>query len=401
MVLFSVLAIPVLAESQTDGTRAKFAGDIWGARSGLAQRGILYDAQLTQFHQGVASGGQEQTFEYCGKFDQFVFFDFETLGLCERLKATMHAETKFGKSVIGDATPLAEVNVNMLYPQFGTDDTAITGLLFEYALENEWCLLLGKVNALDFFYALYPETGRGVDGFMNASVILPLTLGRTIPLAFLGTAVLKRRGSRIEGGLLVYDSHNCAMTSGFDRLFENGVNMAGLWRFFTELNGLEGSHLFLVTGATGKFPTPNPLGWQIATTPKTGAWTLTYILEQKLWVDPGNKNRNFGVLSEWGLADPRTHHLRWVANLQLQGQGLLGNREHDTMGVGYFYSGLSGEFKRLNPAVPVHDLQGVELYYNAAIKPWFHFTADLQVIEPAVVARDTAIVFGIRAKIDI
>ena len=55
----------------------------------------------------------------------------------------------------------------------------------------------------------------------------------------------------------------------------------------------------------------------------------------------------------------------------------------------------NGRLLRLN------DLQGVELYYNAAITPWFHLTADLQFVEPSLVTRDTAVVLGLRAKIDI
>ena len=57
------------------------------------------------------------------------------------------------------------------------------------------------------------------------------------------------------------------------------------------------------------------------------------------------------------------------------------------MGVGYFYSGLSGDLKDFFASVPpilsapdLRDLLGVELYYNAAITPWFHLTADLQFV---------------------
>jgi porin len=82
---------------------------------------------------------------------------------------------------------------------------------------------------------------------------------------------------------------------------------------------------------------------------------------------------------------------------------LVGSRENDTLGLGYFYSGLSGDYRSLlaGAALEVGDLQGVELYYNAEIAPWFHVTADLQVVEPAARASDTAVVFGLRAKLDL
>ena len=72
------------------------------------------------------------------------------------------------------------------------------------------------------------------------------------------------------------------------------------------------------------------------------------------------------------------------------------------MGVGYFYNGLSGDLKDLFPQVlPLSDAQGVELYYNAAITPWFHLTADLQVVEPARSGLDSALVLGLRGKVDL
>jgi porin len=71
------------------------------------------------------------------------------------------------------------------------------------------------------------------------------------------------------------------------------------------------------------------------------------------------------------------------------------------MGVSYFYTGLSSDFKDLGGRlIDLQDVQGVELYYNAAVTPWFHLTADLQIIEPADTAIDTAVVIGLRGKID-
>ena len=60
------------------------------------------------------------------------------------------------------------------------------------------------------------------------------------------------------------------------------------------------------------------------------------------------------------------------------------------------------DFYRTIPLAPeLRDLQGVELYYNAAITPWFHLTADLQFVQPAVSDNDTAVVLGLRGKIDL
>ena len=72
------------------------------------------------------------------------------------------------------------------------------------------------------------------------------------------------------------------------------------------------------------------------------------------------------------------------------------------MGIGYFYQWLSDDFKNLpGRLAPLQNMQGGECYYNAEITPWFHITADLQIVEPAIQANDTAVVLGLRAKIDL
>ena len=64
------------------------------------------------------------------------------------------------------------------------------------------------------------------------------------------------------------------------------------------------------------------------------------------------------------------------------------------------HTGLSDDFrKRLATIVELHDVNGVELYCSAAISKCFHLTADLHIIEPAEVAKDVAVVFGLRASV--
>ncbi len=136
---------------------------------------------------------------------------------------------------------------------------------------------------------------------------------------------------------------------------------------------------------------------------QTGSWSIQYVLEQQFWADRCNKHRNVGLLSEWGYADPETNPYEWICNVSLQANGLFESRPADSMGVAWFYNGLSSDFKNLlSPPLDIRDLTGVELYYNAAVTPWFHLTADLQVVEPAErISSNTAFVLGLRAKINL
>ena len=345
--------------------REQLFGDWLGIRPGLTRHGIVPDIQWTQFYQGVLSGGNDENSAYGGKFDYNFTFMGEQMGLGQGLIAVMHAETRHGNDIILDAAPLAPSNVNMLYPSL-ENETAITGLQFTQMLSPEWGVTFGKFNGLDFFHAIYPQTGRGIEGFMNVSLLFPMTAATTLPPTFLGAGVMKMQGRQLRGALLVYDSNNIATTAGFDVLFNNGANIAGMWRFFNDRGGLPGSHLFLGTYATGKFTSLDPTGWDffppvgVVPAQQTGSWCFAYIREQKLWIDCCNRNRNIGFLGQISAADEKTSAYEWTMNASLQAQGLLFGRDQDTMGIGYFYSGLSGDFKALLGAggLAFADLQG-------------------------------------------
>jgi porin len=372
----------------------------------MAQQGIIYAPGVTQFYQGVARGGNEQDFDYGGKVDQFLILDGTKLGVWQGMTMTMHVESRFGEDVNFDAVSFAPANVAMLYPKEGEHDTAITGLTFDQVLNEDVHATFGKFNAVDMFYSLYPETGRGINGFMNASMVIPLAAARTVPLSFMGAGLTLYQDKQAEGGVLVFDPQNCTTTSGFDDMFDNGANIMGYWRFFTDINGLPGSHYFGGIWSTGEFVSFDPTGFVIVpgqglvVDRQTGAYTLLYIFEQTLWMDGCNKKRNVTLLSQWGLAEPETSPVSWSANVGVQATGFNRSRPEDSFGVGYFHTGVSDDLKNaLAPTINLQDVNGVEMYYNAAVNKFFHLTADFQVIEPADVTNNTALVFGLRGTI--
>jgi len=388
------------------GGRTSLMDSLTRRMEAMAARGIVYDVEATQFYQGVTSGGIEREFEYGGKVDQFLILDSDKLGLWDGMTMTMHAETRFGQDVNLEAVGLSPVNVAMLYPKFNEHDTAITGLTFAQALDEDLQITFGKFNALDLFYMLYPQTGRGVNGFMNASMVVPISVARVVPLSFMGAGALKLHGKQVQSGVLVYDTQNVPTTSGFDDMFDNGANILGFYRFFTELGGLPGSHLFGGIWSTGEFVSFDPIGLAIVpgqglvVDRQSGAYTLLYIFEQTLWADCCNKNRNISVLSQWGLADDDTSPFDWSCNVGIQATGFSRSRPDDSIGIGYFHTGLGDNFKQqLAPLFDLQDIDGVEVYYNAALAKCFHLTADLQVIDPADASNDTAVVVGLRGTV--
>jgi len=376
------------------------------AMKSMQAQGITYAPGVTQFYQGVASGGANEEFEYGGKVDQILILDTCKMGLWDTMTVTMHVESRFGEDVNFDAVSLAPVNVNMLYPNFDEHDTAITGLVFAQTIGDRVQATFGKFNALDLFYGLYPETGRGINGFMNASMVIPVAVARVVPLSFVGAGAMTYEGKKPQGGVLVYDTQDCSTTSGFDDIFDNGANILGFWRFFTDCWGLPGSHGFFGFWSTGEFVAFDPTefviipGQGLVANRQDGAFSLVYILEQTLWMDCCDKLRNVTLLSQCGLADPETSPIDWSANIALQAQGFNSCRPHDSMGIGYFHTGISDDLHNLlSPAFDLQDMDGVELYYNMAVMKGFQLTSDLQVIDPADQRHDTAVVVGLRGTL--
>ncbi len=158
------------------GDRERLTGDWGGLRTGLADRGIVIESSLTQFYQGVASGGLEQTFRYGSKLDLFMDVDTGKLGLWEGGSLQVHAvDWQFGQNSILDAAGLAPVNTLLLTPE-AEASFGLTGLLYQHELGAGWQAMVGRANMPDLWTAFYPDYGRGADGFMNASALLPLSI---------------------------------------------------------------------------------------------------------------------------------------------------------------------------------------------------------------------------------
>ncbi|PHS02186.1 MAG: hypothetical protein COA78_21805 [Blastopirellula sp.] len=392
------------------GSRDRLFGDLLGPKSHLAQHGIIADLRLSQYYQGVASGGSDQIGMYGGKLDYNFTFLGEPLGLNKGFTTLLHAETRYGQSLVTEAGAFAFPNTNMLYPK-PEGVTSITGLLFMQALNEKVALAAGKINVVDFWGMVYPDSGRGLDGFMNLnSLTVGLPWLRFVNLSVNGAGILVLEGEQIEGGFLVFDTNNSTTTAGIDNLFDQGAGVLGLWRFFHTWDGKPGSHLVAGGWSSRTYTSLDANSWSFipgqgqGLTPgtETGAWALAYYFNQVLWADPCNADRNVKFLTGWSLSDSNPSFGQWGMLATLESFGPFAHRSKDRMGVSYFYTGVSDDFKQLvSSVVAIEDVQGCELYYNAEVTPWFHLTGDLQVIDNEQSANDTAIAIGLRAVIDL
>jgi porin len=267
------------------------------------------------------------------------------------------------------------------------------------------------------------HTGRGIDGFMNTSLVLPLGLGRTVPLALPAAGVLKFRGKEIQGAAMAYDPNNCATTTCLDPLFRDGAALAGLWKFYTG-SGHDGARAgYVSVGGTwsGKEYTVvdpaslyfNP-GEGLSLTKSQESWSIFSVVDQPLWTDASDPNRALTFKGMYTITDGEANPIKWSATAALEVASPIRSRDKDTFSVGYFHNELSSGFKntvgpllsvaatvvnRTPTRIAIEDTDGFEGYYKAQVTPWFAMTGDVQVITATLSTNDTKLVTGVRGKI--
>jgi porin len=432
-VLLTLLATCWQAQAQDSGghtsprERAQLTGDWNGARTQLAQRGIILDFQTTSFYQGITRGGPADArgeWEYGGVGDAYITIVGDKFGW-KGFAAVIHAETRFGES-INSAVGLAPPNYRLLFPPVDPPVVAVTGYTFLQQIGGGWLVAGGKFNIGDLWNDIY-HTGNGVDKFMNASLILPLNLGRPVSAYSVpGAALMKTKGREIEGAFAVIDTKDYSTKFGVEDLFDRGATILGLWKFFHKIHGLPGYTSILGVYDTREFTSIDPAsliiipGQGISLGKVTGTWAANVFLNQTLWMDPANAKRNVEIFAQLGIADDNPNPINWTGSVTLEAHGVIPGRERDSFGVGYFYTGLSGNFEQLvggslslaatlasfkatgvlDPvSITLGDLQGIEVYYRFGLTPWLAVTADLQVIQPSFTSLDTDVIAGVRTKV--
>lgn len=409
--------------------RPKLTGNWLGTRDYLAQHGIAFDVYTTQFYQGVTSGGLNNNWDYAGRVDYLLNIDGEKAGLMKGSFITLHGETRYGNTVDSSSTDgdsinpttgaLMPSNVAMLFPLPTGTVTALTAVKYTQFLSENLAVFGGKLNLLDELKQPY-AAGRGVDAFMNTGLALPVVLARTTPYSTLGVGFAVLENLEPVFTFSVLDTNNTPTTTGFESFFDNGATLLMLANRPVTLFGLPGHQGIGGTYSTGTYNDLSPTayfdpeaGLQIRSGAATGSWSVFYLADQALYVDPENPQRSWGLFANVGAADNGPSPVRWSAYGGVGGSSPLVSRPRDTFGVGYFYVGYSDPVQQFAPRLlPIGNDQGVELFYNVAVTPWCRITPDLQILSPARERTlpppllpqqqefDTAVVFGLRARID-
>jgi porin len=134
---------------------------------------------------------------------------------------------------------------------------------------------------------------------------------------------------------------------------------------------------------------------------KQGSYYVGYSVQQYLWEDAHTPGAGWGVFGQVGFSDSNPNPFAWMVLAGLGGSGLIPGRRLDRFGVAYFRYAFSDQLTdglRLF-GLNIGDEHGGELFYNAAVTPWFRLTGDLQIIAPGSQRRDPALFTGLRAHL--
>jgi porin len=110
------------------GCRSTLTGGWNGARSQLVESGITFDGNISQFYQGVTSGGLRRQFEYGGHNDYVVTLDMGKLMGAEGMFVKLRGESQFGEFVNNDTGSLLATNSAGLFPTPGEQKTVLTNI---------------------------------------------------------------------------------------------------------------------------------------------------------------------------------------------------------------------------------------------------------------------------------
>ena len=390
--------------------RSTLTGDWLGTRDAIRDRGFTWDISSTNFYQGVTTGGRNEAFRYGGRNDYKLHIDGQKAGLWEGLFVDLHAETLYGRSANSLTGALLPISLAQAVPVPNGNVTALTGVKVTQALSENLITYFGKINTLDLFNQPFTGGASGTNGFMNAGLLLPVTLARTVPYSTYGAGAAVLRGGEPVFTVNVFDTNNTPTVSGFDTFFDNGATVFAQATLPIQPLGLPGHQSVGGTYSSGTYRSLDNLpflisqrlrGEQPSLPAEIGSWSLFYLFDQTLWADACDPTRSWGLFGSAGLSDGDPNPIRWSAAVGLGGSSPIAGRKLDTFGLGYFYVGVSEELKQFAPVLfPLRDEHGVELFYNLAVTPWFHFTPDLQIVTPVRARVDTSVNFGVRAKID-
>jgi len=412
------------------GNRMFLTGDWGGARTKLANQGILFELDATQILQGNAHGGKDtnNAFRYSGSVDYTIKLDTARMKLWPGGLFTFHGETQFGQGIQGKVGSILPANFDAILPTPDRQDglTTLSEFYYTQALSEKLVILLGKVDVLGLADKTEFASSEKTQ-FMNFGFRVNPMLAMYAPYTPMTAAVVAMPTDWLTLTTMAIDTNGTATRTGFDTAFHSpeGMSLAQEWVFKIKPFNLPGSQTFgygwsskdfrlldqdrrLVlprTPGSGLLGLPMRLARAARRARGLGDpdkrpddWLIYYNFSQYLYTEAEDPTQGFGLFGRFGWSTGKANPIEQFYSIGVGGKGVVPDRNNDTFGVGYYHANFSDDLPSI---LNVNSEQGVELFYNIEITPWLHITPDLQIImNPGggFQDRDVALVYGLRAQ---
>jgi len=402
-VLLAILAISSTYAQSSSGsdplrTRSYLAGNWWGARSSLADKGVSLDLRHTSFYQGLASGTGDKDFDYGGKFDVFINLDSSKMGLWEGGGFRSHIEYSYGDLATNLGGTLFATNTAMYWPVGTPEEVVATSLYFTQKTGDRSSIALGKFNPVDLLTADPFHGGWGIDRFMNLILVAPPS--GLIPVVLMG-AVVNIRTNPLTWTVMAFDPNDRTNDYFPGDLFEDGVNVSVTGAHTSTLAGRKTSYTVTGLYSTAEGVDYSSIGGGILeTSNEKGAWNINFEFKHNLQEDSEQPNTAWGFYLKAAIADGNPNYVQRSFIAGVGGRALFFGRPQDSFGLGMYYYNLSDKLEdNIHPFAVIGDEAAIEFFYNYAVTPWLYFGPDIQYVKPARGRFDNALILGLRMQV--
>lgn len=387
----------------------KIFGDWGGARSALAEKGIVVNFDTTYTYQNVMDGGIHRFQDDHGHYGSAklgIVLDTGKAGLWPGGFLTVRAEGRVDDPFLARTGVLNPVNNDALFPlvpgSLGEDVFALNELMYAQFLTEKFGFVMGLINT---------DTGdanpiAGFIGsneyFLNTGFLYSSVTSALVPTATPGGGVVWIPNAENQFKFLVVGSTETAGYNPFD--YYEGTTFIAEWVTKYEAFGNPGGMTFdayygVDRGGVNVAADPRILiGNALAGRPLPSSdetWALSWNGYQYL---SGDEKQGWGIFGRLGITDGDPNITSWNAAIGLGGVGLCPSRPCDRWGIGLYHQDFTES--GIIPLLGIDSETGGEVFYNIAVCPGVNVTLDLQVIDSAIPTVDTVVVGGARVRMD-
>ena len=406
--------------------RTQLIGDPNCKRSDLAGRGVFIDLYSTSAYQDVTSGGLKTGNSFVQNTQLSINLDTARAGLWPGGLFHFTVQSRYGSSLdntftAGSFAP-EYTGLELPGPLFWHDTLPSEYSLIQ-ALSKKFDIILGKINGLfiadqtlfgDRFRYYFANSNLNknpiYNNFFHTTTLAAVGVWTTTPWL------------TIAGG--VHDPHTQPNTLAANAFHNGEVNLY-LEAIFTYTAGsLPGQIVPAFNWSNEpKIDLESPFGQLspaqipqavdvllgnastagLPTNFKKSSFFALSNVSQYLFVkeeDPsviveklrtGQPLRGIGVFGRLGYGGPEAlNTVNRHASVALLARGLLGSRQYDSFGMGFYYNGISRNLRnsigQLTDGTTVKNENGVEIFYDFAITPAINVNAGYQHIGNPLVA---------------